>query len=403
MLIENAVDITVAYKVESTYGTPAGASGAQTIRRVRSGIIPAKDSYQSNEVAEHLQVQDLRHGMRRPGGPLEGEMSPLTYADWFEALLRGTWAAGATFTAGVGTGITVANAGKTFTRASGSFLTDGFRVGDVVRWTGLTGVSNLNYRIVALTATVMTVAESPGADIGAPDESCSCSVAGQKLLAPTAKASIVKRSFSLETVFPDTDWSELYTGLRFTSCALGLPPTGIMTCQWGAMAQDVTVYEAGSSPYFSSPSAATETGLLAAVDGILRVGGTDVAIITGFDLAIDIAGSQQPVVGSNVSPDVFTSRLVVTGTLSFVLDGATLVKNFINEDAISAMILLEEAEAAPASLVAVHLPKIKFSALNRDIGNEGPVIVGLPFQALLPATQTGYDRSTIVIQDSDVT
>ena len=54
--------------------------------------------------------------------------------------------------------VTVAAAGGTYTRTTGSFLTDGFWVGQQIQWSGFTnGGNNAIKTITALTATVMTV------------------------------------------------------------------------------------------------------------------------------------------------------------------------------------------------------------------------------------------------------
>jgi hypothetical protein len=56
--------------------------------------------------------------------------------------------------------VTAAVAGPQYTRAAGSFLTDGFRVGSLVNWTGwtapATGNNNRYFIITALTALQMT-------------------------------------------------------------------------------------------------------------------------------------------------------------------------------------------------------------------------------------------------------
>ncbi len=55
--------------------------------------------------------------------------------------------------------VTVAASGGTYTRSAGSFITDGFFVGQVVQWSGFSNAgNNAQKTITALTATVMTVA-----------------------------------------------------------------------------------------------------------------------------------------------------------------------------------------------------------------------------------------------------
>jgi hypothetical protein len=227
-------------------------------------------------------------------------------------------------------------------------------------------------------------------------------VPGKKLVAPVTRATIVKRSFMLEHYLSTLDQSDVFTGVRFGRMGLAMPPTGLATITLGGMGQDGQIMSAANAPYLTGPAAATSTGLLAAVNGTLRVGSDDVAVVTGFNLNIDLSPATQPVVGSNLSPDVFMARTVINGDLSFVVENITMLNNFINEDSIEVALKLTEAETAPESFLKIFLPKVKFTGSNRDIGNAGPIIVAQPFQALLPAVVSGYDQSSIVIQDSEV-
>jgi len=67
-----------------------------------------------------------------------------------------------TFAATLEADIVTTNAsGKTYTRSAGSFLTDGFAVGDTVNWTGfVNSANNGEHVITTLTATVMTCSAS---------------------------------------------------------------------------------------------------------------------------------------------------------------------------------------------------------------------------------------------------
>lgn len=61
--------------------------------------------------------------------------------------------------------VTTSNAGKTYTRSAGSFITDGFKVGMIATWAGfVNSASNGAHTITVLSATVMTVSEAIGAD-----------------------------------------------------------------------------------------------------------------------------------------------------------------------------------------------------------------------------------------------
>lgn len=78
--------------------------------------------------------------------------------------------------------ITAASGGKTYTRTAGSYLTDGFVVGDHVVVAGSAANNNDDViKISALTATVLTTTQAVAADTGAGDESFTH--AGEKVLA----------------------------------------------------------------------------------------------------------------------------------------------------------------------------------------------------------------------------
>jgi hypothetical protein len=87
-----------------------------------------------------------------------------------EAALRGTFAAASAVTAATFTtltpAVTTGNSG-TFTAAAGSFITQGFRVGQVVRRTGSAIAANngRNLRVTGVTAGLLTFTTSDGLPI----------------------------------------------------------------------------------------------------------------------------------------------------------------------------------------------------------------------------------------------
>lgn len=86
--------------------------------------------------------------------------------------------------------ITAANSGKTYTRTAGSYLTDGFVVGDHVVVAGSDANNNDDViKITALTATVLTTTQAVANNSGGGDETFTH--AGEKVLAS---------SFGLSTV-----------------------------------------------------------------------------------------------------------------------------------------------------------------------------------------------------------
>lgn len=393
----------LAYKAETLYGTPPAASGAQLLRRVQSTVDLQKDTYQSNEIRTDFQVADMRHGVRRVSGKISGELSCATYGDWFAAALKRDFTAGASATS---VSLTIAGAGPTYTvtRAAGSYLTDGFKVGDIVRLTAgalNAANSNRNLLITALTATVATVLPLSAASMVAegPITGCTVAVAGKKTYVP--QTGHTDKSFSIEHWYADLAQSELFTGCKATKIGLNLPPTGIATLDMDIMGKDV---QTAATRYFTSPTAQTTTGTIAAVNGVLRMGGVTVASLTGLSLEIAADYKGDPVVGSNTIPTLFAGRVKVSGQATAYFDSVSLRDAFLNESEIDLVGVFTASNAANAPAFSVVLPRIKLGGASKNDGENG-LVQTVPFTALLNVnggSGIATELTTISIQDTEL-
>lgn len=401
MTIQSAVGVTLAYAIESTFGVAASAGGtSQYLRRVSSSLQTTKESFQSNEVRPDYQVADLRHGLRSARGNIEGELSIQTYDDLLQALLGGTWTTGvSTSPADFATGVTIATSGSTSTltfAGAGSLLTKGFKVGDIVRGTGLTTPANnaKNLRIVALTATVMTVYPA----IAATAQQASgwtVAVAGKKLLMGTTK-----RSFTIEQNYSDVDVSELFTGCRINSGAFSVTPSGMATVNFEVMGQNGIVLPSGDAPYFTSPTAAPNTSIVAGLDGGLRFGGAEQAIVTSMDLTVSNNMSMSGVIGTNLAPDVFQGRKTASGTISAFMENENLINVFLNETEVDLTATLLTSTGSPQDFLTLNMQRVKLSSVQKTVAAEGGVIAQFGYTALL-GSAANADTSTLSIQRSN--
>lgn len=401
MTIASGVAKQLAYKAETTWGTVPSAASAQALRRVTSNLSLKKATYQSNEIASNYMVSDFRHGVRSVDGSINGELSPGTYKDFMGAALRKAWAA---VTAISGLSLTMAASGSnyTITRGSGSFLTDGMKVGDVARITaGSVNANSLNknFLVLALTATVATVYVLNGLTLTAegPIASCTITVTGKKVYVPTTGH--LDQSFSVEHWFSDVSLSEVFSGLKVNTMQLQFPPTGIATIDIGFMGKDITT---AASQYFTSPTAASTSGVVAAVNGAVMVNGTKVANITGMSIQIDGGMTAAPVVGSNTYPGVFPGRVQVSGQFTAYFEDATFRDIFVNETEVSIAAAFTTASSAASDFIAFSLPRIKAGGAAKDDGEKG-IVQTIPFVALYNSaggSGTSSEQSVIVIQDS---
>lgn len=401
MAIATGVAKKLYYKAESAWGTAPGTSGAQDLRRVTSTLNLEKDTYQSNEVRSDYQISDFRHGVRKVTGSINGELSAGTYKDFMAAAVRRAFTA---VTAITGASITVAGSGPTYTitRAAGSFLTDGIKVGQVVRLTaGSFNAANLNKNlfVISLIAATLTVMPVNGVALFAegPIASATVSIPGKVTYAPLTGHT--DPSFAIEHWHSDVSLSELYLGCKVNQMALGLPPSGMSTIGLDFMGKDVTTAASG---YYVSPTAATNTGIAAAVNGVLTVAGSAVALVTGLDVTVRANMSATPVVGSNTYPDIMEGRIVVGGNMSVYLQDGTFRDYFLNETEVALSVVLPASGIAAADFITLSCPRIKFGGSAKNDGETG-LIQNMPWQGLLATTGgagISNEQTSLYIHDS---
>lgn len=416
MAVATGIFKKVAYKRETTWGTLAGTNGATYLRRVQSALDLSRAPFQSNELRASQQISDLRLGLKQVGGQLSGELSPGAYSDIMSAVLRRDFTTGSTtgsittVTAAAGDGSTTYG---TFTRSAGSYLTDGFKIGDVVRWTGwtTTGTANnaRNYRITDLTATVMTVGSIATGAIGgaeavaskASGDSVTCTVAGKKTYVPTSGHTTT--SYTLEHWFSDISQSEVFTGCVPTGFDLQIPANGLATIGVRWLGKDMNPTGASiTTQYFTTPTAAPTFGALAGVNGLLRVGGVDYAIITAASISVTGNHSVEAVVGSLTTPAVFPGKVTVSGQMSvFFLDNV-IRDSFLNETDISAQLMLTTSSGSPADFVNIYIPRLKLTGSSKN-DNEKAIVQNFSFAGLentSGGTGTSSEDTVISIQDT---
>ena len=150
MATATGVGKVVVYKKETTFGEIPTATGGKVLRRVTANFNLTKETYESTEIRKDYQTADFRHGVRAVEGSLSGELSSGAYADFLASAVARDWTA-ITTTAMDSVTIAASGIGFSITRKTGSFLTDGVRVGCTIRLTGFaTANKDKNLLIVAL-------------------------------------------------------------------------------------------------------------------------------------------------------------------------------------------------------------------------------------------------------------
>jgi hypothetical protein len=398
----------VAFKAQSAKGSTA-SGGSGFVLRLAGG--PGGDIdrnvYGSKEVRRDMMTQRGRQGLKKTKGSYQVEVSLDNCDAFYEAFFRGTWATALIITEATSGGpASITTTASTIVGNTGSWITIGLRVGDIIRLTGHATAANnsRNLRITGLTATVITVAETLTLDAGA-DTAFTITRPGQKLINPAAGAA-VKVYFTIEEYDGDLDLTEIFSDCIITSLKFSMGSSGLLMCDISWVATGLfTTASAGSAPTFTSPT--ESTGLpLSCADATLRYSSTDFVDLTSWDLTMDIGGVAPEVQGSLISPDVFTGSFSVGMSFTMLRSDYGKMTDALAETALTFSVMAQENETAPADFLGLFIPNFtilppKKSPLSKEAGPRTQTITVPKELVGIDTTGGAFDSTMVKLQVSN--
>jgi hypothetical protein len=397
--------VRVAYKEEGTFNTPPGATGAQVlVPNPGPGLKLAKTPILPNAIrADGLGLM-ARHGSISVSGSYPADLSVGGMDDLLEAAMRDTWQPPLVLDASDFTSITTTT--TTIVAAGGSWITMGLRVGDVIRLAGsATGANNgKNLRIKTLTASTITlhspvdngVTVAPLTLNNTPDTGAV--ITRLKKLTNNATAP-VRRSFGFEQYYAGIDASQYFGGCRVTGFTIIGTPDGMATITFTVLGAGMTVLEGSAAPYYTGFSTPTGDGLVFS-DARISVNGVDIAVATAFELNYEITAATTPVVGSQITPDVFDNDANLSGSFSLLREGMDNVRAFVDEDEFELHVLLRIPGSEPQDCIALYVPRIKFNDNDAPLGGDGAMIESAPWNSGQIRDVAGKDTGLLTISTS---
>jgi len=397
----------IASTTEPTPATDPAATGGQILRRVSSSLNLQRDSYRSQERRSDRQIAGFRLGTKRGQGSITGELSPATYFDFIEAAHRHTASTALADSNTEFTSVTSDSSTSTFTFAGGNPLTEGYRVGDVIRFASLATAANngINFMITGMSGTsnrVLTVYPAPTTDAVA-DSAFTVARPGLATLIPST--SHVSRKIAIEHYNEDIDIAELFTEGRVAGYKMGIPASGPVSFETMLGFRNSVIYTGGSAPFFTAPTAATSGNICGAVNGLLRIGGSVVGVATSLEFACEMALGMEAVINpNNLVPEIFLGPADVTGAVNCFFEDSSLISAFLNETDSNILMQLGNSSSTSGDLVTVYLPRLLFRGSDRPMDGDGGQTISLPFQALkYEGAGIGIEQTTIRIHDTAAT
>lgn len=365
---------------ETVYGVTDDDPALDLVRITGTTLGLAKDSLESAEIRSDRQIADFRQGSNQVSGAINFELSYGSFDQFLEAvLLSSPWASPAT------TGTTTLSATSTgYTRASGSFITDGFAVGQVVTASGFSAAgfngSSIVTGVVALELTTTPIDGTHGTEAGDGDELI---VASESIA-----AGLTRRSFTVVRHFADIEAGSepyyIYRGVEINSVQLTIAANSMVTGIFSTIGQSLETAQNLTSLGTPTFPPASTTSPLDSFTGTLDEGGTPVAVVTELSMTLQNGIEPRFVVGSKNSINPSVARSNLTGQVTAYFEDSTLVNKFIKEIESSISFTLPDGEG---NMERIRIPRIKYTGGQPDVPGEGPITLTMPFQALLDSSE----------------
>jgi hypothetical protein len=189
------------------------------------------------------------------------------------------------------------------------------------------------------------------------------------------KAGTTFKSFTIERRFTDIASYLKYKGCVSNGLTLSITPGGMVTGTIPFIGREL-VTTGGS---LGSPSDVATKSPFDAFTGAITEGGSPIAVVTSIELNLQNGLEPAFVVGSNKTPRIIPGRSNLTGTVSAYFENTTMLEKFVAETESSIEVELEDTEG---NVLAINVPRIKYSGADAPVQGEGGVTINMPFQAL---------------------
>ena len=356
-------------------GVATAQIALQELRATTRAINLEKNMLETAEVRADRQKSDVRHGFNRVVGAPGGELSLKSLDDILEIALARAWVA---VTQVSGTNLSINSGTKILGRAAGSFITDGYRAGDIVRVAGFAnGANNTDFLVLTVVALSLTLSDPSNVIV------TEAAGAARTVTYPGKRLDIgsVLSTLTVERAFAGVTKYQAFKGVAIDKMSLSIKPESIVGGTFDMIGMSAAAMS--NSPLSSvDPVARQTTTPLASFEGALYEGGVLAAVVTSLDLALNNNRQLAAVIGSKYSPDVYEGVLDLTGAIVAFFEDATLLNKFINETESKLYVKCQDPVTA-TDFISFTFPRVKYTGGMIDPPQVGPVPVNMPWRALV--------------------
>ena len=369
------------YVPEVVQGVTPASPSWRPLRSTSGVPSVTRDALVSAELDGGREVSSIRTGNQQVTGEYAIELSQQSQDDLLACAMTSDWVAGAAITSAA---ITVNASAKTYTRAAGSFITDGVQVGDLVYFKSMGGNNSKPFIATTVTATVIT-----GAGIQHALTNETVTTTGKT--ADTLETGNLCKSVSILTWFKgkcgNPDAFVITRGVEFTGFTVEQAVNAMITgsLPFIGLSQEIL----SGLPSGSTFTVDFNAEPFSAVDVAVFDGTTPLQLIDSLTITNDNEASAQFALGSNSVAFVERGRANNTFSMSGKLYDMSMVQKFLNETMIDVTSILSGINGA----MSFTLRNAQLTSAPPEIGGPESVTIAIEGQATGTA-----QRSSITIQ-----
>jgi hypothetical protein len=343
----------------------------------------AEYSVQAEQLADNSMTGDRnelepRTGTTNATVSVSGKFRPECLDDIIEAAAQGTWAAKYAIS---GMTVTVAaeTSGFSFTRGTGSYITDGVEVGDIIIFSGFVAphtANNAAFEVTAVdSATKITCANATGLSAVTDAASISATTATDYV-----KVGSTRRAVAWEVYHSDTDEYIRIIDTEIASFSISLAPNGDVTFQLeaiggkeldlGANIGDAVAgatYTETSKPFYDS------------FNGTVSLEGEAGIYFSGLNPSINNQSTPLFALGSRYPFAVSHGKMMGDMSLTAYYTDKTIKSKYQNETSLDLKIQVkyEDEDLEDTSFYEFEYPSCKITNFGRPIGGSGELVDNL--------------------------
>lgn len=363
---------SLAYVKESTFGTTPSSPTLTPFRQTGTSGGLEKTLLESQETNASRDVKYIRHGNKQVGLEVPFELSYGSQDDMLASCLGDTWSTEIDSGA-ISIDVAPSSGNATFTRASGSFVSDGFAQYDVITVSGYSDAGgNGRFLVTNVVALVITATPIEGQTVptesGGGDE--------QIIKSPTIVNSTAQDSYTFQRYFADVGDYVVLTGLSVDTLSLDIGLDAMVTGSVSLMGKNIST--ATSAISSSTTSAETTTEAFDSYTGEIYENGSTGMCASALSVTMGNSLSRNFCVFSDTANSMSYGKFRASGSIVPDFEDLTYYDKFINETGTSISFTMTDPDG---NSYWVYYPDVKYNSGNPDTQSEGKVPLSLEWTA----------------------